>query len=74
MNHNKYMVTDNCGYVGTNNWSADYFKSTGGIGTIVNQTEAIKADPSIRKDTIQDKLKQVFLRDWQSSYAKPVPH
>jgi phospholipase D3/4 len=32
VNHNKYLVTDKAGYIGTSNWSADYFISTGGIG------------------------------------------
>ena len=32
MNHNKYMVTERSGYIGTSNWEADYFINTGGIG------------------------------------------
>ena len=62
------MVTDNCAYVGTNNWSADYFTNTGGIGAIINQTEAQIAQPGL--NTIQRQLAEVFTRDWQSQYAE----
>ena len=37
VNHNKYLVTDKTAYIGTSNWSADYFISTGGIGGGVNK-------------------------------------
>ena len=30
VNHNKYMVTDIAAYIGTSNWSGDYFVNTGG--------------------------------------------
>jgi phospholipase D3/4 len=32
VNHNKYLVTDKAAYIGTSNWSADYFLFTAGIG------------------------------------------
>ncbi|XP_015685306.1 phospholipase D3-like, partial [Protobothrops mucrosquamatus] len=38
VNHNKYMVTDRVAYVGTSNWSEDYFLHTTGVGLIVNQS------------------------------------
>jgi phospholipase D3/4 len=38
VNHNKYMVTDNTAYIGTSNWSEDYFVTTAGVGLIINQT------------------------------------
>ena len=59
------MVTDNAAYIGTSNWSADYFVSTGGIGYIINQT-------SSDADTIQGQLEDVFSRDWNSSYTKSI--
>ena len=64
------MVTDNCAYVGTNNWSADYFANTGGIGAIINQTEAQLTQPGL--NTIQRQLAEVFNRDWQSEYAEDL--
>jgi len=73
VNHNKYMVTDNCGYVGTNNWTGDYFTNTGGIGTIINQTEAINSQPDIKDRTIQEQLRKAFMRDWNSEYAHHLP-
>lgn len=30
VNHNKYMVTDLAVYIGTSNWSGDYFIDTAG--------------------------------------------
>jgi len=59
VNHNKYMVTDKTGFIGTSNWSGDYFMSTGGIGFVYTG--------HIRKE-----LEEIFLRDWTSSYAKSL--
>lgn len=60
VNHNKYLVTDKDGYIGTSNWSADYFISTGGIGVI------------FRGGNLRRELKEVFDRDWGSSYSHPL--
>ena len=60
VNHNKYMVTDNHGYIGTSNWSGDYFISTGGIGFVFT-------------GQLRQKLEDVFFRDWTSSYADSIP-
>ena len=57
VNHNKYLVTETTGFVGTSNWSADYFISTGGIGFIFS-------------GPLRDDLNEIFLRDWNSSYAR----
>ena len=65
VNHNKYMVTESVGYVGTSNWSGDYFLSTGGIGYVVNETST--SGSSVRKQ-----LQNIFERDWNSEYAKPI--
>jgi len=67
VNHNKYMVTDNAAYVGTSNWSGDYFVNTGGIGLIINDTATEKG-----QETFRNQLKQVFDRDWNSEYATPL--
>lgn len=55
---------------GTSNWSGDYFISTGGVGLIVNQTEAIFAQNATH--TVQQQLEATFERDWNSSHAFPV--
>ncbi|XP_061173053.1 5'-3' exonuclease PLD3-like [Saccostrea echinata] len=61
VNHNKYMVTDKTAYIGTSNWSADYFIDTGGIGLVVNQNKS-QAD-------VRQQLEDIFLRDWHSNYS-----
>ena len=50
---------------GTSNWSGDYFVDTCGVSINVNQTGSSKGD-----STIQNQLKQIFERDWSSSYSK----
>ena len=56
VNHNKYMVTDKTGFIGTSNWSGDYFISTGGIGFVYT-------------GHLRQQLENIFHRDWNSSYA-----
>ncbi|OWF53408.1 phospholipase D3-like isoform X2 [Mizuhopecten yessoensis] len=66
VNHNKYMVTDKTAYIGTSNWSADYFIDTGGIGLVINQQRT----PALSKEgDVRQQLEDVFLRDWNSKYA-----
>ncbi|XP_013889773.1 phospholipase D3 [Austrofundulus limnaeus] len=67
VNHNKYMVTDKVAYIGTSNWSGDYFVNTAGSALVVNQTESGSQRP-----TVQSQLKAVFDRDWYSDYSSPL--
>lgn len=69
VNHNKYMVTDRTAYIGTSNWSADYFTDTGGVAFVFEDDGALSGNVTrdIRKD-----LQEVFLRDWNSPYAVPL--
>lgn len=70
VNHNKYMVTDKTGFIGTSNWSADYFINTGGIGFIFTPQEATDSDIGQRDPTnLRQQLSNVFNRDWHSAYA-----
>lgn len=65
VNHAKYMVTDQAAYIGTNNWTGDYFVFTGGV-SITSMADPIRAQ-----------LQAVFDRDWNSPYSSPVvrhPH
>ncbi|XP_012601935.1 5'-3' exonuclease PLD4 isoform X1 [Microcebus murinus] len=66
VNHSKFMVTERAAYIGTSNWSEDYFSSTSGVGLVVNQTA-----PCARLGvaTVQEQLRQLFERDWSSRYA-----
>uniref|UniRef100_A0A3Q4AQ08 5'-3' exonuclease PLD3 n=1 Tax=Mola mola TaxID=94237 RepID=A0A3Q4AQ08_MOLML len=67
VNHNKYMVTDKIAYIGTSNWSGDYFVRTAGSALVVNQTASQSPAP-----TVQSQLKAVFERDWNSAYSTPL--
>ncbi|KAG0727375.1 Phospholipase D3 [Chionoecetes opilio] len=69
VNHNKYMVTDKAGYIGTSNWSADYFTNTGGIGLVINETAGGAAGAG---GGARAQLQALFERDWHSVYARPV--
>ncbi|XP_046660069.1 5'-3' exonuclease PLD3-like isoform X2 [Homalodisca vitripennis] len=62
VNHNKYMVTDNTAYIGTSNWSGDYFTVTGGVGVVVEGITELR-----------QQLEEVFLRDWNSEFAYNLP-
>ncbi|KFO22306.1 Phospholipase D4 [Fukomys damarensis] len=66
VNHSKYMVTERAAYIGTSNWSEDYFSSTSGVGLVVHQ-QAPRAQPG--PPPVQEQLRQLFERDWSSSYA-----
>lgn len=63
VNHNKYMVTDKTGYIGTSNWAGDYFTTTGGVGLSVSSNDS---------ESVREQLQAVFDRDWFSSYAIPL--
>uniref|UniRef100_A0A8D0ANM9 5'-3' exonuclease PLD3 n=1 Tax=Sander lucioperca TaxID=283035 RepID=A0A8D0ANM9_SANLU len=67
VNHNKYMVTDKIAYIGTSNWSGDYFVSTAGSALVVNQTASQSPEP-----TVQSQLQALFERDWNSEYSTPL--
>uniref|UniRef100_A0A3Q3LUD5 Phospholipase D family member 5 n=1 Tax=Mastacembelus armatus TaxID=205130 RepID=A0A3Q3LUD5_9TELE len=60
LNHNKYMVTDNTFYIGSE------FAVNAGVGLVVRMTNSVK-DKGM---TILEHLKAVFERDWRSRYAK----
>uniref|UniRef100_UPI0035901514 5'-3' exonuclease PLD3-like n=1 Tax=Myxine glutinosa TaxID=7769 RepID=UPI0035901514 len=64
VNHNKYMVTDQAAYIGTSNWSEDYFKNTAGVALVINQTGSLGQGL-----TVQEQMRAVFLRDWDSPFA-----
>ncbi|GAB1866559.1 Phospholipase D3 [Camponotus japonicus] len=66
VNHNKYMVTDIAAYIGTSNWSGDYFIDTAGIGTVF---ESVGRQ---NRDNIRQQLENIFRRDWYSNYSFPL--
>ncbi|KAI5610724.1 phospholipase D3, partial [Silurus asotus] len=69
VNHNKYMVTESMAYVGTSNWSADYFNTTAGVGLVISQDVSHSPSPG---DTLVGQLSAVFERDWDSEFAVPL--
>ncbi|CAG9787668.1 unnamed protein product [Diatraea saccharalis] len=70
VNHNKYMVTDKTAYIGTSNWSGDYFVDTAGVA-FVFQDESHGIIQNVTQD-IRRELQDVFERDWTSPYAVPL--
>ncbi|XP_029094673.1 phospholipase D4 [Monodon monoceros] len=66
VNHSKFMVTEKTAYIGTSNWSEDYFSSTSGVGLVVSQ-RASSTQPGAAP--VQGQLRQLFERDWSSRYA-----
>lgn len=67
VNHNKYMVTDNAAYIGTSNWSGDYFTNTAGVGLVMMPAVSNRKQNPL---PIRDQLQAVFERDWNSPYAR----
>ncbi|XP_067471135.1 5'-3' exonuclease PLD4 [Thunnus thynnus] len=66
VNHNKYMVTDKEAYIGTSNWSGDYFLTTAGVGLVISQRAP---HPVWKTEALQSQLRAVFDRDWHSEFA-----
>uniref|UniRef100_A0A8C1Y2T9 Phospholipase D family, member 7 n=1 Tax=Cyprinus carpio TaxID=7962 RepID=A0A8C1Y2T9_CYPCA len=69
VNHAKYMVTDRVVYIGTSNWSENYFTQTAGVGLVVNQTGSAVGQG---QQTIQSQMQKIFQRDWHSEYAQTL--
>lgn len=69
VNHAKYMVTDRVLYIGTSNWSENYFTRTAGVGLVVNQTGSVVNEG---QQTLQSQAEELFLRDWSSEYASQL--
>lgn len=64
------MVTDRTAYIGTSNWSGDYFINTAGIGLVLQDNEDHHIEHNETKPaTIRSDLAAVFERDWNSMYA-----
>ncbi|XP_039768080.1 5'-3' exonuclease PLD4 [Ornithorhynchus anatinus] len=66
LNHSKYMVTETVVYIGTSNWSEDYFSNTAGVGLVLRPKAS---DPQGRRWAARQLVQRVFDRDWSSDYA-----
>lgn len=71
VNHNKYMVTDRTAYIGTSNWSGDYFITTAGVAFVFQDQAGDGTFQNLTRDIRKD-LQEVFERDWNSPYAVPL--
>ncbi|XP_008200312.2 5'-3' exonuclease PLD3 isoform X2 [Tribolium castaneum] len=69
VNHNKYMVTDNTAFIGTSNWSGDYFIDTAGVSFVLHDPVF---DRNGTEATLRSELQAVFERDWNSNYSVPL--
>ncbi|XP_026991263.2 5'-3' exonuclease PLD3 isoform X1 [Tachysurus fulvidraco] len=69
VNHAKFMVTDRVVYIGTSNWSENYFTQTAGVGLVVNQTGYVVEEG---QQTVQNQLHKIFQRDWNSDFAQAL--
>jgi len=58
--HGKFMVTEEHAYVGTNNWSEDYFTNTGGLSY------------TFKSPRVVSDIQSRFDRDWNSPYSIPL--
>nr|XP_041569258.1 5'-3' exonuclease PLD3 [Taeniopygia guttata] len=65
VSHAKFMVTDKAAYVGTSNWSGDYFERTAGAALVV-------AQPGAGAGSFRQRLRDVFERDWSSGYSVDI--
>nr|CAH8828942.1 unnamed protein product [Trichobilharzia regenti] len=82
VNHNKYMVTDKASFIGTSNWSGDYFLYTAGVSFIYeesNQTSCERIKPEQCEDfcipkpiSIRQQVENIFRRDWNSEFAYEI--
>ncbi|KAK6759113.1 hypothetical protein RB195_016372 [Necator americanus] len=66
--HSKYFVTDKAVYIGTSNWTPDYWWFTSGIGIVV------KSDDISQTSYLVKQFAQIFERDWNSNYTIPLSY
>jgi len=60
-------------FVGTSNWSGDYFIDTGGVAVVVkDQANVLDTDSGGDVESLRQQLVEVFDRDWNSPYAMPI--
>lgn len=71
--HDKYMVTDNGLFIGTSNWSPDYFLNTCGVGVVI-QPHWSSLDDGAKKNesNIISYMSSLFERDFSSGYAQEL--
>jgi phospholipase D3/4 len=61
--HDKYMVTDQALFLGTSNWSPDYFQQTCGVSLVMKPTNEAS------KPQLIQTMRDMFERDFNSEFA-----
>lgn len=64
--HDKYMVTDNALFIGTSNWTPDYFINTCGASVIIKPVD--KDAPNLKGSVIGN-MQELFERDFTSKFS-----
>lgn len=64
--HDKYMVTDNGLFIGTSNWSPDYFINTCGVSVV------IEASDEVSNGSIISNMQKLFERDFSSEHSREL--
>ena len=72
--HAKFMVTDKSGFIGTSNWTEDYFEDSAGISIIFEPWTSSEENNynRDRKNNLLSQLEDIFQRDWNSKLAKNI--
>lgn len=70
--HDKFMVTDGAVYLGTSNWTPDYFVSTAGVSLIIRPKISRNAASPLPK-VIQN-FQNIFDRDFNSKFAHDLQY
>lgn len=71
--HDKYLVTDKDLFIGTSNWTPDYFTNTCGIGVVI-QPNGASAPCGNAVPRIVTSMQDLFERDFNSQYAHELDH
>ena len=71
--HAKFMVTDKSGFIGTSNWTEDYFEDSAGV-SIIFEPWMTSDNRNNRKNNLLSQLEDIFQRDWSSKLAKNIVH
>lgn len=64
--HDKFMVTDNALYIGTSNWSPDYFINTCGVSVVIEPKDV---NNHHLNGTIIANMQDLFERDFTSEHS-----
>lgn len=64
------MVTERALYIGTSNWTEDYFSDTAGVCVVLEPDLTMKTEEG-RKNLLQQ-MEDIFQRDWRSDLAEPI--